>query len=90
MWLARLLDIHRKDGVRLVKNGRCGELRYHAGDRYAAAYYERSGNPEFDLLVWLADMTKWSDGSLITSEERSLIETSFRAWAKHRGEVVEW
>lgn len=85
-----MLGIERKNGVRLFKNGRCGELRYYADERYAAAYYERSGDPEFDLLVWLSDMKKWSNGSSITSEERSVIETSFKAWALRKGKGVQW
>ena len=34
MWLARVLGLERKEGVRLVPKGRCGELRYYAGNRY--------------------------------------------------------
>ena len=90
MWLARVLGLERKEGVRLVPKGRCGELRYYAGDRYAAAYYEPSGASEFDLLVWLKDMKMWSDAAPITNEERSVIEAAFKAWALRKGKVVQW
>jgi hypothetical protein len=80
----------KSETVRLVKNGRCGEIRYYDGTRYAALYYERPGDPEFDFLVWFADMKRWSDGAPITNEERATIRTAIEDWARRRRKSIEW
>jgi len=89
MWLSRLLGINNGP-VTEIRNGRCGELRYQGTGKYADAYYEISGTPEFDLLVWLPDMKSWSDGSSITPEERVIIQSAFQAWAKRQRVVHQW
>ena len=89
MWFHKLLGIN--DGpVTEIKNGRCGELRYQGQEKYAEAYYEISGSPKYDLLVWLPEMEKWSDGSLITSEEKLNIESAFKVWAKRHRVICQW
>lgn len=92
-YLSRLIRLFRStknEPVRLVKNGRCGEIRYCAGTRCAALYYELSGDPEVDFLVWFADMKRWSDGAAITTEERATIRTAIEDWARRRRKSIEW
>lgn len=73
-----------------IKNGRCGHLRYHEDHRYADAYYELSGAPEYDLLVWVNDMRTWSDGTQITKEEMATIHNAYKEWAIKHNIKCEW
>jgi hypothetical protein len=88
--LLSIFSFLKKHSVSEVKNGRCGELRYEGYGKYAAAYYELSGVAEFDLLVWFDEMEKWSDKTTITPEEKQVIFSAFKDWAK-RGKVkCQW
>ena len=89
MKLSKLLGIEQSP-VTEIRNGRCGELRYQSAGKYAGAYYEISGVPEFDLLVWLAEMQSWSDGSPITPEENTTIVSAFKAWASQQRVTCQW
>jgi hypothetical protein len=87
---AAILRLVRTGPVSLVRNERCGELRYSQGERHASAYYEISGVPEYDLLVWLEDMQTWSTGERITEQERADIRAAFEAWAVRSRKAVQW
>jgi hypothetical protein len=89
MWLSKLFGTDNEKVIE-IKNGRCGELRYLGTGKYAEAYYEISGSNKYDLLVWLPEMKKWSDGTQITDEEKLVIETTFKAWAKRHRLVCQW
>ena len=73
-----------------IKNGRCGNLRYLNESTYAEVYYELSGAPEFDLLVWFNDMKLWSNGTTITEEEKIIIKKAFENWAMENKLKCEW
>lgn len=89
MWFSKLLR-RCKGPVTQISHGRCGELRYQEGARYAEAYYEISGVSKYDLLVWLSNIKVWSDGSTIEPDEKSRIELAFKEWAKCRRNKVKW
>ncbi len=80
----------KKSQVTEIKDGRCGKLQYQNKNIYAEAYYELSGVPEFDLLVWFNDMKLWSNGTTITKEEKSIIKTSFENWANDNKLKCQW
>lgn len=89
MWLNRLFKIYQGPVID-IRKGRCGELRYVAQSKYAAAYYEISGVPQFDLLVSLSSMKVWSDGSFISTTEKSIILSEFEFWSKQKRVVCQW
>lgn len=86
---ARLLGLVKKEAVRLVPQGRCGELRYYDAGRYASAYYEVSGVPQYDFLVWFDDMKLWSDGSRISDGEKRFIRSAFQSWAQRKRKSID-
>ena len=80
-----------QDGkVELEMTGRCGELKYYESNRYASAYVEMSGVPEYHLLVWSDDFGKWSDGNSINKKEHEKILTAFKRWAEETNFKCQW
>ena len=90
MNLLHFLKRKKHPQVTDIPDGRCGKLRYQKNNNYAEAYYELSGVPEFDLLVWLNDMKSWSNGNTITNEEKVIIKTAFESWARDNKLKCEW
>ena len=87
-----LLNIFKKQSpkVKDIKSGRCGHLRFLEENRYADTYYELSGVPEFDLLVWVKDLKQWSNGNPITEEEKIIIFSALQEWANKKNVKCEW
>jgi hypothetical protein len=85
-----IFSLFKKHPVSEFKNGRCGELKYEGDGKHAAAYYEISGISEFDLLVWVDEMEKWSDKTTITPEEKQVILLAFKDWAKRSRVKCQW
>lgn len=89
MSLFRLFGI-KKSLVTDIRNGRSGKLQYRGDGKFAVAYYEVSGVPEYDILVWFSAMKSWSDGTVIAPEEKQIILSEFEAWAKRNKTRCQW
>ncbi|MHC4167870.1 MAG: hypothetical protein ACYSWQ_13000 [Planctomycetota bacterium] len=66
-------------------SGRCGTITYHEGVRRIEIYWEISGNPDGDIVVW-PNLREWSspENTTIGKEHQLEILRSLRQWLKNR------
>jgi len=76
--------------VNLNISGRNGELSYQDKTRSASVYVEISSVPNYDLLVSTEQLSFWSNGEPITSDEKHMILESFTLWAKSENIKCQW
>ncbi len=76
--------------VNLNISGRNGELTYLDKTRSASVYVEISGIPNYDLLVSTEQLSYWSNGEVITLDEKHMILESFDLWAKSENIKCQW
>ena len=88
-WFSKLFG-KKSSPVTEIRDGRSGKLRYQGEGKHAEVYYELSGVPEYELLVWTENLKAWSDGSPITPDEKQAIVAAFQAWAKQQGIRCQW
>lgn len=75
-----------KDKLQIVSEGRSGQAYYQHGDHTLGMYWEISGVPQYDLLIFFESVTQWSVplGKPITPQEKAVLKEELIKCLKRR------
>lgn len=69
-------------GFSFHPEGRSGAILYRRGEHILELYWERSGSPEYDILISLDDLRTWKypQVEVVSVNERNTIIEELRLW----------
>jgi hypothetical protein len=72
------------EGFALKPDGRAGCVYFRRGPRILELYYELSGDPAYDILLWLRGLSEWilPERAPISPDEQRVILASLERWLK--------
>jgi hypothetical protein len=72
------------EGFTLKPDGRAGGIYFRRGPQVLELYYELSGDPAYDILLWLRGLSEWilPERAPTSSAEQRLIRAELERWLK--------
>jgi hypothetical protein len=75
------------EGFTAKPDGRAGCIYFRRGPQVLELYYELSGDPKYDILLWLRGFSEWiaPERAPISSAEQRVIRAELEHWLKANG-----
>jgi hypothetical protein len=69
-------------GFTIKKDGRAGSIYFRRGERILELYYEISGDPAYDILLWQHSLSNWilPGPEPVPPEEQQAIRAELEQW----------